>query len=438
MIFYPFAFFCNDSSPIKVPLNETTTLGNSNNGCNKLTLDGWTTFDLYSLANTKEDYWNLVEDDLKERLQRKMVIFTSLLPSPDHDDFDETDDYIRIRHAPTALQLLRDFGPYLRRLTIEHVPQNSDFQTSKAVFELIQEQCTDTLEQLHLKRLGHYFFLNTTTPFKNVVNVSLTAEVSAIGNQQFDLSQLFPNLRHLYLSYVNTWNLNRLIVNYPNLVNLYVDVYQFDIPEFVSEREAIEIVKKNPQIRSLTLRRVQPNLLKAVAENAKNLEQFELYEYDEKANETNHFHFDSVKRFKLSENVVRSMPENITFSSLDEIQVQAYPRDSWYIRFAETHRNLKKFEIIGPFTLRNDEIVRLAAAKLNLTEISIYTDKDVKAESIVELIQSGNQLNRVQLKMDAPDSTVLTTIWALRNHFECEWQIIVRRNVVYLQKKQSN
>lgn len=419
-------------------LNNTTTLGSSNNESTKVVLDGWTTFELYSLANMKEDYWNLVEDDLNDRFKRKMVIFTSLLPSPNHDDFDETDDYIRIRHAPTALQLLRDFGPSLRRLTIEHVPQNSDFQTSKAVFQLIQEQCTDTLQQLHLKRLGHYFFLNTTTPFRKVENVSLTADVAALGNQQFNLSQLFPSLRHLYLSYVNTWNLNRLVVNYPNLEHMSIDVYQFDIPEFVAEREAIDIVKKNAHIRSLSLRRVQSNLLKDVAENAKSLERFELYEYDEKDNETNHFHFDGVKSFKLSENVVRSMPENITFSNLDEFQVQAYPQDSRYISFVERHRNLKKFEIIGPFGLKNDEIVQLAAAKLNLFELSIKTEKDVKAESIVELIQSGKQLNQVQLKMNAPDSTVLATISTLRKHFECEWQINVNRYVVHLEKRQCN
>lgn len=419
-------------------MNNDTQSNNSSQNSQKVTLNGWATFDLYSLANTDSHFWDLIQDDMNERLKNKMVIFTSLFSSPDHDDFEETDEFIRIRHAPTALQLLRDFGHSLRQLTVELVEKNGDWPTTKAVFQLIQEKCTDSLEQLHLKRLGKYFFLNTTTPFKSVTNLSLTSEVTAIGNERYNLSDLFPALRNLHLSYVNAWNLNRLTVNYPHLKHLHIDVYQFDIPEFVTERESIELIKKNAHIQSLSLRRVQPNLLKTVAENVKNLQKFELYEYDEADNQTNHFHFDSVKSFKMSENVVRSMPANITFANLDEFVVQAYPKDSRYISFVEKHKSLKRFSVIGYYGLKNEEILRLAAANLTLDDISIVTDMDVKADSIVELIKSGKQLKQVHLNIRASDATIFGTIWALRKHFDSKWQINVHKNVVHLEQKNFN
>lgn len=420
-------------------MNRTSKTGESNTSDRILVLKGWPLFEVYSLANSDEDYWHLVMDDLKQRFAHKTVILTSLHPFAADNDFEETEDYIKIRHAPTAVQVLRDFGPSIRKLKIEHVPKFKDEESTRNVYELIHEQCSGTLEQLHLRWLGQDFFLNTTKPFKRVSNLSLASDIMEINSgTASNFSALFPALRSLFLSYVEVRNVESLLVEYPHLDHLLVDVYAFETPGYITEPEIIELIKKNTQLRSLVVKNVSPTLLKVIADHSKQLENLEVYRYDERHRDVHNFHFANVKTFKIGNSFGQSMPAYITFgNNLQQFEVEAYPQDSKYISFLESNNSLKRFQMNGKFSLRDRDILRLATSKLNLTEMVINCEWGVNDENIVKLIQNSDKLKRIQLKMHekTAKAKLLSTIWNLHKQFDRQWLISVVEYDILLERK---
>lgn len=420
-------------------MNRTTETSDSNIDCHVLVLKGWPLIEVYSLANSDENYWHLVMDDLKQRFAQKTVILTTLHPFPAENDFEETDDYIKIRHAPTAVQVLRDFGPSIRKLKIEHVPKYKDAQSTRNVYELIHEQCYESLEQLQLRWLGQDFFLDTTRPFKRLTNLSLASDIMEINSgTENNFSDLFPVLRHLYLSYVEVRNTDILLVKYPQLEHLLVDVYVFDTPGYITEPEIIELIKKNTQLRSLIVKNVSPTLLKVIADHLKRLENLEIYRYDERKRDIYNFHFQNVKSFKIGNSFGQSMPAYITFgNNLKQFQVEAYPQDSKYISFVESNNSLKRFQMNGKFSLRDKDILRLATIKLNLTEMIINCEWGVNDENIIKLIENSDKLKRIQLKMHEKTvkAKLLATIWKLHKQFDQQWFISVIEYDILLERK---
>lgn len=342
----------------------------------------------------------LVEDEFRRRYFKKMVTFTALFSFPSNNPFFEMDNEVVIRHTSIAERILKTFGPLIRKMTLKSISNGSNSLSVENIFKLIEEYCAKNLIELQLNSVEMNFFQNIRKPFENVKIVSLQGNIVDLESDHFKFCNFFPVMRSLSLRSVEVNNVSSLIMNYPRLEHLFINFNHYgNVKKSISESVAIKIIQKNPQIRSIGLSIVSPSLLKAVSDSLQCLERLELSEYRQGQSQTIDFHFESVKFFKISYCPVQSIPSNIIFSEmLEQLEVETSVNDDKYIELIERSKGLKRLKITGNEGFKNDEISRIATAKLNVMEIDMVCHWNVKDESIIELIKNNKSLNKLVLK----------------------------------------
>lgn len=397
------------------------------------------TTDLYSLSKTNKYFSNVAEDILGQNLSKKLVIFKALLPYSSRQlSITETDEYIQVLYAKNAIKMIEKFGWSFRNLKIEHATnrQNLCQKQIKEVFELIQVHCAETLNQLHLERLTFDFFENVTKPFKNVQNVTLKGDMAGLGNDQLTFQQIFPSLQSLHLDDVRCHKMNILESELPHLEHLHVNVNKYDSTAI---RTIINLIKKNPLIRSIVLINADENMLQLISNELSKLERLSIFNYEERTPNTLQCHFKNVKSFHIENCHDQSVPSGISFGEqLEDFESTAYPLDHEYTDFIVNNRNLKKIRIHGQIGLDNDDIQQLASANLNVIDMSICCEWDVEVENLVNLIKNSIQLNRLHLSMlFAQSSTMNSIVGALRDLLQNEWILNVDNSDIFIVRNSS-
>lgn len=331
------------------------------------------------------------------------MIFSNLFPyATQYLDFEEADNYIRVQYEETAANIVRRFGRNIRKLKMENVQMSGfiDHRSTRDIYKLLQEHCADTLNQFHFDWMKEDFFEHVSKPFKNVHIVSLDKEVVGLENDR--LNQVFPSMRSLYLNHVQNQNISTLASKYPNLEHLQAvyNVNQYHLG-YVTETVITEIIRLNPQIKSIDLSNVNGILLQFISNHLKNLEKLTIYNYDDENQIPIYFKY--VKIFKIGQCKTQSMPAHITFDEhLEDFEVGAHPRDRKYIDFILNNKNLKKICITAGspyYGLESVDIQRLASANLDVVEMSMMYGMDASVEDFVTLIENCKHLNRLHINM---------------------------------------
>lgn len=205
-------------------------------------------------------------------------------------------------------------------------------------------------------------------------------------------------------------------------------------PESVTER----LLKKNPQIRTLVLRMVPPKMLKIVADLVPNLENLQINFYldEEDANAEYTVHFDNLKMLSIRQSS-RTMPKNVYFENLIELEVDATESKCLrWLEFVEKSKSLVKLRVTDRY-LCDEEISRLAMARLNLTELSAGFDRDVKDETIIQLIEMSKNLRKMELiKFVVPteSTSLLLTAKTLREKIGNQWNIADSPSEIFIER----
>lgn len=408
-------------------LKPKTQFMDLNIDCHILILEHLQMLDLCTLARTSEYFSNLAENVLRLTFSKKMVVFSTLSLSK---GLLETARIIQVWDVRSAVDILKTFGPNIRNILIDNISEHHDKQ--KEVFELIQEYCSETLTQFHYHGNRNNYFEYITKPFKNVHNVSLAGQVTSLNNYQFNFQELFPELHSLYFDNVCMQNTSSIALHFPHLEYLYAGIWSNKYTGYVTASVIMNIIRKNPQIRSINFKRATPQLLKIAADFLPNLESLELSYYEENQHDLD-IHFKHVKSFKVHFCPKQTVPSGISFGdSLEEYQFQAYPQNHRYTDFIVNNRNLKK--IRGKFGLENRDIEQLAAADLNVVEMSIACHHYVRAANLVKLIENCKKLKRLHLSIDS-NLPIYEIATSLRERFESEWIIDVKYDSMVLEKK---
>lgn len=390
--------------------------------------------DLYSLARTSKYYETFVGDIIiKRKFAMKMVIFDTLLLS-DSPKFitEETSEYIMVNDVQTAKKLLKQFGQYIQHLNFVNVPakNNLNLVRYKEIYELIQQHCSETLTGLHYRIMKNVFFEFITKPFANVQTISFSSTIIDLKNENLNFQQMFPALRNLHLNLISIQNTSTICLNYPHLNHLHV--------EYENQFFTTQLIEKNPQIRSLVLKNCYSQLLKVVSENLVNLEQLTLSDYIEpRSNIQFQFHFENVKRFKMSNSKDPSIPSNITFGKhLEELDISVRSSDHSYIDFIENNKNLKKIRIDATLALNKNDIDRLAAANLDVVEMSLTCKLDIKDSFFYQiLIENCKQLEQLNLIMVPYGTSVIHFVDTLSSRLGNEWTFNVKQNTIFIVRK---
>lgn len=395
--------------------------------------------DLISLTETNKNLFPLVEYVLRRRFAKKSITITGLYPNGERIRTEfyvrETEANIRIQHIVIASKVLKYFGYLIQNLRIEHCFLPKDELIS--LYKLVNLHCSETLTQIHLNNELDDVFAEFSTPFKRVENVSLSGEFQRLYNSQFSFNELFPAMRRLYLGNSNIFDMNWVDQKLPNIEHVAVNIWNwmnYSIPGCFNETIVGRLFKANPQIRSLDLDYVSPNLLKLVSDELQNLETLKLAHYDMSLDDgRKSVHFEHLKSFTM-ELGTHSMPQRITFGNLEVFKTDATPEDCYrWVEFIEIDKNVKKLQVNAFLT--NDEILRLATVTSNLEEILMMCEIDIENESVVKLIKNFKQLKKLDLQMRDTNSTdAIMNI--LRHTFEADWFISndIENNVI-LKKK---
>lgn len=423
-------------------INRTTKLEDVDVDSQAIMLKELSIKDMISYAKTNKYFYNLVKENLRRRFLTKEVIFSTLYGFSKANDIEETDTYIMIRHAPTAVKVLEDFGRSLRILRIQQIQKSDDIQSTENIYNLMQEQCSGTLRQLHLKNVGQSLVLKK--PFTNVVNLRLQSDtfngcdVLDLENK-FSLNELFPSLRSLHLAEVNILNSSGIAMEFQHLEELSVHI---NSTEFLSESSVTELIIKNPQLKTLRLIEATSDLLQIVADVNVKLQTLELNKFHELNNRN--VHFENVQSFKMSGYKCQNVPKDMTFGPnliefiLDFISLSSGDNDHNLIEFIENNKNLQIFQTNEVNTLSNNDFARLAAANTNLIEFITSCAYGVSNDNIVKFIKNNQKLKRIHLTIYKSSRQINQTVALLHNHFDEEWLVNVIDNKISLEKKNTN
>lgn len=388
-----------------------------NEDCLRLIFRDLSLPDLFSLGKTSKFFKHFANAELDRQISKKIVIFKFQNPSSYSKDFTEFYDRIFIETAENAIKVLKNYGHFIKNLAIECPVSVTE------VYDLINFH-SDSIVQLHLSDVFS-FTKNITKPFKNVQKLELEGQFLSFKNNFLNFSELFPQLRSLTLSKINPVIVNReimdeLIVELPLLSHLYVSINTLNKYNMASTWPgfAEEMITKNPQIQSLGLKEPTLEVLKTASDKLKNLEHLEIIG----ARDLSHvIHFEQVKNFEYIEN--RNLAINMTFSDkLEELTV-VVNHVSNFIDFVEKQRSLKKVTCTKDFGFPDVDVLLLTKVNLSASEFHFNAKDDVKDETIVQFIQSQNQLDNLSLKINTSIKSVKQRISTLKQQIGNEWSL---------------
>lgn len=371
------------------------------------------TFELVALADFHTKLMISINEILRRRMSKKEVIFKDPERSFPHQSYD-SDDCITIRCFPTASKLLKYFGASIRSTTMEIFHDN-------AMHQLVNLYCSDTLIHLTVVDYQSDVFGNFKRPFKMVQNLTLDGTISGLNRSNLSFNATFPLLRRLHLRD----RLSELSLSHektPNLQELVIDKGNYDIDWLEN------FIKNNPQIESLKMSFLSLEFLQIVANVLPNIECLDFQFYVQNVDISSfRFSFPNLKRFHLRQSH-GVLPLNMTFGELIELNINAMERDAnEYIELALNHkRTLQKLRL--SLLLYDADVLRLAKADLNVTDIEFYCAANVNAASIIELFESCKNLKKSIIRYEWVNLRwrnrySITVLDELKSRFADDWTV---------------
>lgn len=314
---------------------------------------------------------------------------------------------------------LSQTSEYCSSLVVKHL--RPEFATKNVIIEVIHTYDTNFMD--YIKGID-YITVRNTIAIKEIIKkfgrsiqkLSLSGNMGFYGDGQLNLQQMFPSLRRLKLIGVLHRNISKSGLKLPHLEHLEAEITNSH--GYLNETVIMELIKLNPQILSIELKRVNENMLKFISIHSPRLEKLTISSYQEE--HPIPIHFEHLKCFKISESLKQSVPTGITFGgNFEELEINAYPQDHKYTDLIVNNKNLRKIRVYWHYGLDNNDILRIKLANLSAVEMSILCFYDVKEETIITLIEDSETLNRLHLRRLKSTGMV---VWLFRS-LELEWTV---------------
>lgn len=257
---------------------------------------------------------------------------------------------VRIRDANIWFKLLRNFGKFIKRISIQFEEWGSyEFHVKipnamKNLFEYVLEYCTDSLELLDL----HYYpYFTLKKPLPNLREFNVFGHVE-YGNfnsvwKHWDINdalELIPNIRSLTLSCVP----RALQKPFPRLERVFLPINSYeDMHGFVS------FLQFNPQIVDLKIKistRERNNVIySAIEEHLTQLKTFKIIYDDSTTNAMKTYRFRTVEKFLLPDDPFQAIMSSFKFDKLKKLTVFHEPNPIC-MNFILQHKKLKTFKAV--------------------------------------------------------------------------------------------
>lgn len=380
--------------------------------------------DLLTLAESNNHFSILAETAFKSKLSKNGIEFWGFYS--DYPDFQKIDNHIRIQNVDTMEKLLKSFGRSILKLIVNYNISKEKFELANKINGLISTHCSDTLVQIDLTRFGSCPFDGFTKPFKKVENVDLHGTFTKMGNSNYTFNQLFPAVKHLTMPAIKFSNESAIAWRLPQLEQL-----EFMVSSNSNDMKMFEdLLKKNPQIRSLKMGCNYEVFLPKVNELLPELENLELlYYFNDDIN--THVDFKNVKILTMFRDRYIIGSPNMNFEKLTELHtnVRSYGYN-WWTEFFNKSETLERLHLdkgcadLGVFN-------EITSMELNLSEISLKPCDDIGENEVLEFVQNNGN---TEIFHFLSHNSLTSLAQILREKLAKEWTVYLLGNEIQVIK----
>lgn len=412
--------------------HESMNFTNLNEDIHYLVLENLILDDLMRFAQTNKYFSILAASVFQTKCSKKIVEVLPFLS--DQNGIHDTGDRLYIKHPQTISRFLRQFGGWIHKMKVNYRESYYDIpEVMKKTSELINLYCSDSLTELVVSDKDAIFVSQITKPFKRVEYLEIVGDFNNLNG----LNEKFPAMKNLSLPSTTINNMTSIYHHFANLVELNVnffDGYSYGQPKF-QESEIEEVLKKNPQIRSLKMHGPTEYILRVASELLPDLEYIRIepsWSPFEISDSVPKFLFKNVKTLELkvirSDRHIKRFPASIEFENLEELRstISSKSGFGWWIDFIQKNKHLKKFYSIDG-CINNADLIKFAQITNNLKEISVTLCENVEGSSVVKLVEANQQVERFnfnrkigedksfEIKAQHLRKTFGPTMWAITN-----------------------
>lgn len=382
------------------PVDHKTELTDLNDDCQLSILQHLNFNSLLCVFRTNTRYKLLASKILKPIIQKSLIDIVLLYPKTNPLTVKKLglkveNDYIEINNFTIAERFLKNFGYAIQKLKLGGFGEEV-YNETKSIYTLVNLYCSKTLREIMLLDYSKNLLDEFTNTFKNVHSLDIK---SPLETKRY-LNEIFPSLRRLDIRIFTVEYPDSFIDTYKHLEHLRLRTYPFG--DFFTKEWgwAAEIIRKNPQIRSLNLERAAPQLLKIVADTMPQLEKLELYNLEKCIYDNETISFGNVKVLTLRVLHLDDFLHNVRFGNVEELTVFNLAMAMFEgTNFFETNKNVKKLRIESrhPTEFKSEEFRQLARITTTLQDVFITNVRGFDLARFSQFITNNKQLKKFHM-----------------------------------------
>lgn len=340
---------------------------------------------------------------------------------------------VRIKGMTPVRKVMRIFGDLIHFLDISFT--NIFALDGKEIMEMVSDNCTESLSQLHLKECVGNVLSPLIKPFPNVgIATYWTSFGNALGSSglSMKLNELFPKLQHLQVKIRNVDDWQMVGDRFPYLRSLNVE-----LPEAVSAQPNIESLFENsPTILSLTIRFSSLKLLKAASIYLNDLSTLQLFDFTVEKYDGDRIQFTNVNSLDIFSSCSDDqIPDRLMFSKLRRLtmHLEFEFTDKW-IRFFRNHRGktVEYFDFYAE-ALTKKQLLLIAETQPHIRLANIECVKEISADAIIGFIERSSNLFQLQTQMsliDVRERNMLDE--QLHNEWDIKYNYLGQNSVIVI------
>lgn len=299
---------------------------------------------------------------------------------------------ISFTNVDTFITFAKVFEKYIKNLKIDFSTFECD-DTTKIITNL-RSNFAENLTRLEIRKSE--FDIVREISFPNLEELSFFN--CYFLDRPFDLHQFFPKVRRLSATLIESTEPDWIERNFSNLTHLQLELD--DYLQF-AEEDVLGILRKNPNINSLSVVGCTPNLLREINEHFPNIVNLGIIglSKDFKLN-TEVIRMKHIERFYYEQISAFGISAFIQFDHLNELQVNSKSKPEFILLdLIKNHKDQIEILEIEDIVMLDEHLVQMNLAKLERVTFRFDLRKSttMTANGLLAFIRCNEQLAEVKL-----------------------------------------
>lgn len=378
--------------------------------------------ELVNIGETNTEYSALATLIFKRNFGHKTIYIAA-----SRAVYDENDDDISIYDLDLAIKVIKRYGEHIVSLRFRNVNDRTNLMNH--IIGDSSMYCKN-LQRISIRSDRQTSLNNIQKPFNKVNCATFSGEFFKIGNDQFNLTEMFPQIKRLHFANLrvsNSATMDSHII--PNLKCMHLDMYMGPYADIY-----MNMIKLNPQIREITLLMAPLRFIHFVNQHVPNLKELVLYNpLLMNHNDNQEIYFKNVHKFRLGYNTnnIQNLG-GFRFKRLTELICDPSYFSGW-LNFIAMNPSLEKLQlkISSENEITDEELLMMSNLVPNLVEASFDCNTSVKVESLVQFLEDNKHLKLWKFSYDRLSQTKIDQIIERINH---KWEISRQANYYIIQR----